>query len=149
VIDTASDTVVSTGKTGRRPLLPCVASDGSLFLPSGPDQSLAALDAEGRLLATLPVGSSPHDVAVSPDARWAYQPNTASHTLTVVDIRSRSVAGEVEVGRGPGHIAFTPDSRYAFVANTLSDDVSVLDTANHELVGGIPAGAGAHMPHLS
>lgn len=149
IIDTAGDTVVATGRTGRRPLLPCVASDGSLFLPSGPDETLAALDAEGRPLATLPVGSSPHDVAVSPDARWAYQPNTASHSLTIVDVRSRAVAGEVEVGRGPGHIAFTPDSRYAFVANTMSDDVSVVDTASHELVGRIPSGAGAHMPQLS
>lgn len=149
VVDTVSDTVVATGSTGRRPLLPCVASDGSLFLPSGPDETLTALDADGHPLATLPVGSSPHDVAVSPDARWAYQPNSGSHSLTIVDAQRRSVAGELRVGQGPGHIAFTADSRYAFVANTLSDDVSVVSTADHEVIGTIKAGAGAHMPLLS
>ena len=149
VIDTASDTVVATGPTGRRPLLPCVASDGTLYLPSGPDETLTALDKDGRPLATLPTGSAPHDVAVSPDARWAYQPNTGSHTLTIIDAQRRSVAGEVKVGLGPGHIAFTADSRFAFVANTLSDDLSVVDVGSHEVVGTIPAGVGAHMPVLS
>jgi YVTN family beta-propeller protein len=149
VIDTQTDTVVATGQTGRRPLLPCVAPDGTLFLPSGPDETVTALSAQGAPLATLQVGSSPHDIAVSPDARWAYQPNTGSHSLTVIDAQRRNVVGEVGVGRGPGHIAFTPDSRYAFVANTLSDDLTVIDVASHENVGSIKAGAGAHMPLLS
>jgi YVTN family beta-propeller protein len=149
VIDTRTDAVIATGSTGRRPLLPCVASDGSLFLPSGPDRTVTALDRDGKPLATLPVGDSPHDIAVGPDARWAYQPNSASHTLTVIDVRSRSVAGEIPAGRGPGHIAFTPDGRFAFVANTLSDDLTVVDVASHEAVGTIPAGEGAHMPLLS
>jgi YVTN family beta-propeller protein len=149
VVDTATDTVIASGRTGRRPLLPCVASDGSLFLPSGPDETVTALDAQGQPLATLPVGSSPHDIAVSPDARWAYQPNSGSHSVTVIDAQRRTVAGEFKVGLGPGHIAFTEDSRLAFVANTMSDDVSVVEVASHEVVGTIPAGAGAHMPALS
>ncbi|HEX6512567.1 MAG TPA: beta-propeller fold lactonase family protein [Chloroflexota bacterium] len=149
VIDTATDTVMATGATGRRPLLPCVASDGSLFLPSGPDETLTALSADGQPLATMPVGQSPHDVAISPDARWAYQPNSGSHSLTIVDAARRSVAGEIPVGKGPGHVAFTPDSRFAFVANTLSDDLTVVGVANHEAIGTIPAGPGAHMPVLS
>ncbi|MFI5265981.1 MAG: beta-propeller fold lactonase family protein [Chloroflexota bacterium] len=149
VIDTRTDMVVGTGATGRRPLLPCVASDGNLFLPSGPDETVTALDAGGQPLATLPVGSSPHDIAVSPDAHWAYQPNSGSHAVTIIDAQRRSVAGEIKVGLGPGHIAFTADSRFAFVANTLSDDVSVVDVGSHEVVGTIPAGVGAHMPVLS
>ncbi|HLG70374.1 MAG TPA: beta-propeller fold lactonase family protein [Chloroflexota bacterium] len=149
VVDTATDTVIASGPTGRRPLLPCVASDGTLFLPSSPDETVTALDAGGRPLATLPVGESPHDIAVSPDARWAYQPNTASHTLTIIDAQKREVVGEIAAGQGPGHIAFTRDSRFAFVANTLSDDLTVVDVANHAQTGTIPAGAGAHMPILS
>jgi len=149
VVDTRTDSVVATGATGRRPLLPCVASDGSLFLPSGPDETVTALDAEGNLVATLPVGSSPHDIAVSPNARWAYQPNTGSHSVTIIDVPGRSVAGEIKVGRGPGHVAFTEDGRFAFVANTLSNDLTVVDVANHEAIGTIAAGTGAHMPMIS
>jgi len=54
---------------------------------------------------------------VSPDGRWAYQPNSVSHTVTVVDARDYPVAGEVKVGLGPGHIAFDPEGRHAFVVS--------------------------------
>jgi YVTN family beta-propeller protein len=149
IIDTESDTVIATAATGRRPLLPCVASDGTVYLPSGPDETVTTLTAGGHVLGTVGVGASPHDVAVSPDARWAYQPNTAGNNLTIIDGRTHRTAGEIPVGTGPGHVAFTPDGRYAFVANTLSDDLSVIEVAKHERVATIEAGVGAHLPMLS
>ena len=124
IVDTANDGVLMTAPTGKRPLLPCVAADGeSVYLPSGPDRNVTVLGAEGEFKKTVPVGVAPHDVAVSPDCRWAYQPNSASHTVTVIDGKNYSVVGEVKVGLGPGHIAFDLESRFAYVANTLSDDV--------------------------
>ena len=149
IIDTANDQVVTTASTGRRPLLPCVASDGTVYLPSGPDRDVTVLSGDGEFRAKSPVGAAPHDIAVSSDSRWAYQPNSVSHTVTVIDGRNYSVVGEVKVGLGPGHIAFDPESRYAYVANTVSDDVTVISTNNHEVVTTIPAGKGAHLPALS
>ncbi|MGE5219728.1 MAG: beta-propeller fold lactonase family protein [Chloroflexota bacterium] len=148
IIDTASDQVIATAATGKRPLLPCVAPDGCVYLPSGPDRSVTVLGGAGEFHAEVGVGDAPHDIAVSPDSRWAYQPNSASHTVTVIDGRDYSVTGEIKVGLGPGHIAFDPESRFAYVANTISDDVTVIDTANHEAVTTIPAGKGAHLPAL-
>ena len=150
IIDTASDRVLTTAPTGARPLLPCVAAnDESVYLPSGPDKSVTVLGAGGGFKKTVAVGLAPHDVAVSPDCRWAYQPNSAAHTVTVIDGKDYSVVGEVKVGLGPGHIVFDPESRFAYVANTVSDDVTVIDTANHEVIATIPAGAVAHLPALS
>jgi YVTN family beta-propeller protein len=149
VVDTQTDKVLATAKTGRRPLLPCVTASGFVYVPSGPDETVTVLDTEGQEVATVPVGKAPHDIAVSPDGRWAYQPNSASHNITAIDALTQRAIGEAAVGLAPGHIAFTPDSRYAYIANTLSDDVSVVATANHEVVATIPAGAGAHLPVLS
>jgi YVTN family beta-propeller protein len=149
IIDTAGDRVRCTTPTGRRPLLPCPSPNGDVYLPSGPDRTVTAVDAEGEVLATLPVGDAPHDIGVAPDGRWAYQPNSASHTVTVIDAQARRVVGDVAVGLGPGHVAFAPDGCFAYVANTLSDEVTVLDTASHEVVARIPTGAGAHLPVLS
>ncbi len=148
VVNTATDTVVATGKTGKRPLLPCAAESGLVYVPSGPDETVTVLDGDGQEVAKVSVGKAPHDIAVSPNGRWAYQPNSASHTVTVIDARTQSAIGEVAVGLAPGHVAFTPDSRYAYIANTLSDDVSVMATASHEVVATIPAGTGAHLPVL-
>jgi YVTN family beta-propeller protein len=149
VVDTLTDTIVATAKTGKRPLLPCVTESGFVYVPSGPDETVTVLDTEGRGVATVSVGKAPHDIAVSPNGRWAYQPNSASHTITVIDALTHCAIGEVAVGLGPGHVAFTPDSRYAYIANTLSDDVSVVATASHEVVATIPAGTGAHLPVLN
>lgn len=150
VVDTTTDTILTTAVTGNRPLLPCVApGSGVVYLPSGPDETVAVLGGDGEAIATIPVGKAPHDTAVSPNGRWAYQPNSASHTVTVIDAVKQCAIGEVAVGSGPSHVAFTPDSGYAYVANTLSDDVSVVATASHEVVATIPAGTGAHLPVLS
>jgi YVTN family beta-propeller protein len=150
IIDTFSDTLTNSVTTGKNPILPCVAPGRDLvYIPSGPDGTVMAMDGTGVPIANIPVGNSPHDIAVSPDSRWAYQPNSGSHTVTVIDTREQRAVVEVAVGLGPGHVAFSPDSRYAYVANTLSDDVSVLDTTNHEVHTTIPAGAGAHLPMLS
>jgi YVTN family beta-propeller protein len=149
IIDTSIDTAVERAPTGKHPLLPCVAPDRDVvYLPSGPDKTLTVVGG-GKRVGTLAVGEAPHDVAASPDGRWVYQPNSGSHTVSVIDTHSHSVIGEIAVGLGPGHIAFSPNSRRAYIANTLSDNVSVVDTANHEVTATIPAGAAAHLPALS
>ena len=103
IIDTTADQALTTVSTGKRPLLPCVASNGNaIYLPSGPERAVTVLGADGELRARVAVGIAPHDIAVSPDSRWAYQPNSASHTVTVIDGRNYSVAGEIKVGLGPG-----------------------------------------------
>lgn len=146
IIDTSKHQVIANAPTGNRPLLPCVASDGTVYLPSGPDRSVTVLGPEGGFRARVPVGSAPHDIAIAPDGRWAYQPNSASHTVTVIDAHDYSTATEIKVGLGPGHIAFDPESRFAYIANTLSDDVTVIRTSDHEVVATIAAGKGAHLP---
>src|SRR5688572_24941346 len=128
IIDTTNDEVLATASTGKRPLLPCVAPSGNaIYLPSGPERTVTVLGADGEFRARVAVGIAPHDIAVSPDSRWAYQPNSGSHTVTVIDGRNYSLAGEIKVGLGPGHIAFDPESRFGYVANTVSDDVTVVD----------------------
>ncbi len=149
IIDTAGDRASATAATGRRPLLPCVAPNGAVYLPSGPDRNVTELGKDGELRTTVPVGAAPHDIAVSPDGRWAYQPNSASHTVTVIDGKDDSVVGEIKAGLGPGHIAFDPQSRFAYVANTVSNDVTVVRTSDHEAVATMTAGAGAHLPAIS
>jgi YVTN family beta-propeller protein len=149
IVDTASDQVSATVSTGKRPLLPCVASNGTVYLPSGPDRTVTVIGAAGGLREKVPVGKAPHDIAVSPDSRWAYQPNSGSHTVTVIDGKTHSAVSEISVGLGPGHVTFDPESRFAYVANTVSDNVTVIRVGNHEVIATIPAGAGAHLPVLS
>jgi len=58
IIDTATDQVIATARTGKRPLLPCVAPDGkSVYLPSGPNRAVTVLGAARRCrVARQPLG---------------------------------------------------------------------------------------------
>jgi YVTN family beta-propeller protein len=149
VIDTADDSVVATSGAGRWPMLPCPGRSGHVWVPSRPDGSVAVLGADGARLASIPVGSAPHDLAISPDGRWAYQPNSVSGTVTVIDARAMRAIGDVKVGVGPCHAEFTPDSDFAFVTNTVSNEISVIRTADHEVTANIVGGSGPHVPVIS
>jgi YVTN family beta-propeller protein len=70
IIDTTTDQVLATVSTGKRPLLPCVASNGNaIYLPSGSEGAVTVLGATGEFRARVAVGIAPHDIAVSSDAR--------------------------------------------------------------------------------
>lgn len=149
VIDTRHNSVVATSGIGPCPLLPCTGPDGNVWIPSRPDGSIAVLDPQGNALAQVPVGVAPHDLAMSPDGRWAYQPNSVSGTVTVIDARAKKAVGDVKVGAGPCHAEFTPDSSLAYVTNTVSNETTVLRTDNHEVIGKILGGIGPHVPVIS
>ncbi|MBI4614578.1 MAG: YncE family protein [Planctomycetes bacterium] len=61
--------------------------------------SAAVLDAaSGAVVATIPTGLQPEDVAYSPDGKTAFITDSGSATLTVVDVATRTVLSTVEVG---------------------------------------------------
>lgn len=149
VISTADNRVVATSGAGHGPMLPCPSRAGNVWVPSRPDGSITVLDADGAALANIAVGAAPHDLAVSPDGRWAYQPNSVSGSVTVIDAVAMRAIGEVKVGVGPCHAEFTPDSRLAYVTNTVSNEISVFRTSDHEVIATIVGGNGPHVPLIS
>lgn len=146
VISTADNSVLATSGAGRWPMLPCPSRAGNVWVPSRPDGSITVLGADGATLADIAVGTAPHDLAISPDGRWAYQPNSVSGTVTVIDALAMRAIGEVKVGTGPCHAEFTPDSSRAYVTNTVSNEITVFRTSDHEVIATIMGGSGPHVP---
>src|SRR6266481_9833698 len=72
VIDTASDEVVATIKTGGKPRGTAVAPDGRwLYVSDQPSGSLLVVDLGKREIAErVPVGASPEGVGISRDGEW-------------------------------------------------------------------------------
>lgn len=146
VIDTAANHTLATGDMAGFPLLPCPDRAGHVWVPSRPEGCIDVLADDGALAARIPVGVAPHDLAISPDGRWAYQPNSVSGTVSVIDARAMRAVGEVKVGAGPCHAEFTPDSSRAYVTNTVSNEISVFETDSHEIIATIGGGTGPHVP---
>ena len=85
-----------------------------------------------NVIATIPVGSLPFDIKVSPDGTYAYVVNIGASTVSVIDTLTNTVAGTISTGtteQGRNCLAFTPDGRHAYVVG--DGDILVIDTATH------------------
>jgi YVTN family beta-propeller protein len=93
---------------------------------------------------TVPVGTTPQEVAITPDGTRAYVTNHVFASVSVIDTSTNTVVDTVPVVSRPIGIAITPDGAAAYVANSGSNAVSVIDTTTHEVtnvvVGGGPRG---------
>ncbi len=69
------------------------------------------------VIATVPVGTGPWGVAVSPDGQKAYVANLFSNTTSVIDTMDNTVKATVPVGAYPSGVAVTPDGTKAYVVN--------------------------------
>lgn len=73
-----------------------------------------------------PVYRSPADVAVSPDGRFALTANQTSGTVSLIDLKQKSVVREAPVGARPTGVAFDPSGQHAAVTCRYQDQVAIL-----------------------
>lgn len=111
---------------------------------------------------TLDIGAQPWHPVISADSRTAYVPSKAAHTVSVIDLPSRTVTATI-TGEGlsqPHGSVLSADGRYLFVSNnnregryTPTGDnpdagtIVVIDTHHNEIatvieVGTYPTGIG-------
>lgn len=107
--------------------------------------AMSGINAVETVGATILVGASPTGIAVSPLANQVFVANTASDTVSVIDIATNTVVNVIAVGAGPRGVAVSPDGSLVYVANSASDSVSVISTASGTViktiqVSGTPTG---------
>lgn len=124
-------------------LLLCFGADATLaqtraYVTNGQDNSVSVIDtATFSVIATIPVGSSPADVAVTPNGRFAYVANFFGNSVSVISAASNTVVATVPVGTSASGIAINPNGSFAYVSAS-SSNISVIDTATNTVVSAIP-----------
>jgi YVTN family beta-propeller protein len=88
--------------------------------------------------STIPVGSGPWGVAVSPDQTQVYVSNNHGNNVSVINTASDTVVATIPVQSSPFGVAFTPDGTEAYVVNGSSNSVSVINTASQTVVATVP-----------
>jgi YVTN family beta-propeller protein len=130
------------------------AQSGLLLVAQKGDKSLAIVDpAGGKVLASVAEGGTTgHEVAASPDGRFAYvpiygnsgvgKPGTDGTNMVVIDLASRKVVGNVDFGHGvrPHHPVFGPTDGMLYVTTELDKTISIIDPKTLKIVGAIPTG---------
>jgi len=127
--------VVLTVGVGRPP----VAAD-TLLVANKSEATLSFVDLEtGDVVATLPTGSGPHEVAVSPDGKTAvvanYGGQSPGSSLTVVDVPGARVVRTLDLGehQRPHGIHFLADGERLVVTVEQSKAVLVVGVASGEI----------------
>jgi YVTN family beta-propeller protein len=117
------------------------------YVANGGFGTVSVIDVEtNAVVATisLPAGSSPGQLAVSPDGTRVYV--STGDALAVIDTATKSVVvPAIPVGFGTRHVAISPDGRFVYVAIQFEGRVTVVDTTTNAVVttvdtGGQPTG---------
>lgn len=93
------------------------------YVSNGLSNNVSVIDTKTNMVvAVVPVGSNPFNMAITPDGRFAWVANRDSQTISVIDTAkaltdpTHAVIGTVAVGPSTNDIAFTPDGAFAYVA---------------------------------
>ena len=100
-----------------------------VFVEDAHNRQVTALTLDGDIVARIPVGKEPHDIAVSPDQRYVVTANQGDGTVSVIETATLSPVKTIATGKGAHGVAFSPDGQFLFVANSQDDTLSIIDAA--------------------
>jgi DNA-binding beta-propeller fold protein YncE len=141
-------TGVETGAAQSAPARPL------LVVANQADHTISLIDpAAGKEIAAVPVGGvTGHEVATSPDGKFAYvpiygsggvgSPGTDGDSMAVIDIAARKVVASVDFGHGvrPHMPLYDPVSGMLYVTTELDKAITIIDPKTMKIVGQIPTG---------
>ena len=107
-----------------------------------------------KVIETIPAGPNPHEIALTPDQRFAYLSSyePPGNTISVVDLVERKLIKQIPTGeytRIHG-VAMAPDGKHAYFTAGQTGYVVEVDTKTNEITRGIPThGKTSHMVYVS
>lgn len=114
------------------------------YVANSADNSVSVVDTgTNSVITTIPVGSFPNGVAVTPDGTRAYVINENSNSVSVIDTATNTVISDISVAGPsvtfhpltyPNGVAITPDGTRAYVTVNGQNAVWVIDTATNTVV---------------
>jgi DNA-binding beta-propeller fold protein YncE len=131
---------------------------GTLVVLNKSEATASLIDlANQTTYATLPTGEGPHEVAVSPDGRWAVVSNYGSEeapgsTLSVLDIQEARSSETIHLGkhRRPHGLAWLPDGKRVVVTAEADSTLLLVSVQTGAVEATIPVRQPAsHMVALS
>src|SRR5262249_5927765 len=138
---------------GRRPYDVVLAADGArLYISDWAQQTVLVLDPdELRIVAKIPVGEHPNQLAVHPRDDRLFVACASSNCVSVIDTKRGAVTETIRTslfpkapeGSTPDALALAPDGKTLYVANADNNCVAVIDIAvpnQSQVKGFIPTG---------
>jgi DNA-binding beta-propeller fold protein YncE len=123
------------GEAGGWDLL---AVDAHRLFISRTDRVMVIDTDSGKLLGEIPAAGGVHGIALVPEAKRGFTTNGHANTVTVFDLDTLAVTGEIKVtGDNPDAILYDPASKRVFAFNGHSANASAIDPASLQVVATI------------
>ncbi len=129
-------TALAVAPTGQE--LYVTISNGSTA--DGELQVLASVTGQ-TIGAAILVGPEPSAIALTPDGKWAVVANGGSNTVSIIDTKTLTVAGNITLSHTPSALAIAPDGMKAYVTSDSSETISIIDLAKRSVAGTIGVNA--------
>lgn len=130
------------------PPAPTVAPYARLrvFVASESTDSLTVLEggATFEVVGRIPVGRFPHNLSVSPDARWLAVADRLGNTVTIVDPMTMKQISRLRVGRQPHDLVWHPDSGTLFVGHERDTFISRIEAGTWRILPPLVVGVAQH-----
>jgi YVTN family beta-propeller protein len=120
------------------------ASSGQLaFVSLSGNDTLSVINTQDNSIikSGISVGSSPSDMAFSPNGERLYVNNGGEASVSVIDTFSYLVIATIPVGTYPRGIAVSKDGSRVYVSNNGSQTLSIIDAGSLTVVKTIPLAA--------
>ena len=116
-----------------------------LFVPNRASADVAVIDTRSdTVVAHIPVGEVPHQVAVSQRLGTMATTNTADNTVSLIDLATLQARATVHLGHEPEHMEIDPTGEVLAVGNIGEGTVSLVSLAEGRELARV---AGLHEPH--
>ena len=109
------------------------------------DSGVTVIDTVGlKVAARINTGQGHHEIAFTPDDRYAFVTNKQSGTLSCIDVRRLALVKDIKVGSLPASLAFSTLSQAIYVANEADGTVVAIDGAHLETLAQIKTAPGTN-----
>ena len=111
------------------------------YITNAESNNVSVIDTTtNKVTATIPVGSNPMGVAISPDGTKVYVVNAHSNDVSIIDTATNIVIATVPVGSSPKGVAVSSNGKKVYVVNAQSNDISIIGTVNNTVTATVNAG---------
>ncbi len=129
---------------------PIVSSGGWDYIAVGPGNNriyvshgtqVNVLDeTTGDSLGVIPNTTGVHGIAFVPSLGKGYTSNGRINNVTVFDLKTNQVLGQIAAGQNPDAIMYDEFSKLIITCNGRSSDLSLIDPVSEKVVATIPVG---------
>ena len=141
VVDLHAGKTIAVIDLGKEVRLYCVhfGSGGLLYVTAERANAIYIVDTKSRsLVGEIPTDApETHMFVISPDGRRAYTANNGAGSVSVLDLRARTLLATIPVSKKVQRVTVSPDGKYVFTQDQETPRVVVIDTATNAVVRSI------------